>query len=132
VKPAAVETRTCHGFDLFINPAEDILDEEVILGGLSILFAGMVVLVPVLGITLRLAIKPFFDTWAEIQRGRSDSERNALLERQIDLLETELQQVQQVLGSLVEAQEFQRKLADPTPDTAGLVGRTGMESITRA
>lgn len=92
---------------------EDTLDEDIILGGLSILFGGLVVLVPVLGFTLRLAIKPFFDTWAEIQRGRGPNDHTALLERQVELLESELQQVQQVLGSLVEAQEFQRKLTEP-------------------
>jgi hypothetical protein len=99
------------------------VDEEVILGGLSILFAGMVVLVPVLGLTLRLAIKPFFDTWAEIQRARNVSQENALLERQVEVLESELQQVQQVLGTLVEAQEFQRKLADHASDAGRVSGR---------
>ena len=97
--------------------------EDVILGGLSILFAGMVVLVPVLGFTLRLAIKPFFDTWAEIQRGRTDTQRNARLERQVELLEAELQQVQQTLGSLVEAQEFQRQLTESASSVAIPAGR---------
>ena len=32
------------------------MDEEIILGGMAILFAGMVVLVPVLGLTLRFAM----------------------------------------------------------------------------
>ena len=91
------------------------MNEEIILGGMSILFTGMVVLVPVLGMTLRLAIKPFFDTWAEIQRGRLANEQIATLERQVSLLESELQQVQHVLGSVVEAQDFSRRLADSRP-----------------
>lgn len=89
------------------------MDEDIILGGLSILFAGLVVLVPVLGFTLRLAIKPFFDSWAEIQRNRLANDQHVQLERQVNLLETEMHHVQDVLRSLVEAQDFQRQLADP-------------------
>lgn len=91
------------------------MNEDVILGGMSILFAGMVVLVPVLGLTLRLAIKPFFDTWAEIQRGRVSNDQIAVLERQVSLLESELQQVQHILGSVVDAQDFSRRLAESRP-----------------
>ena len=89
------------------------MDEDIILGGISILFTGMVVLVPVLGLTLRFAIKPFFDTWAEIQRGRPSSEQETLLARQVGLLEGELQEVQRTLQTLVDAQDFQRQLANP-------------------
>ena len=89
------------------------MDEDIILGGMAILFAGMVVLVPVLGLTLRFAIKPFFDTWADIQRGQLRRGQESLEARQITLLEAELQQVQSQLRQVVEAQEFQRQLADP-------------------
>lgn len=89
------------------------MDEDIILGGMAILFAGMVVLVPVLGLTLRFAIKPFFDTWADIQRGQLRRDHESLEARQISLLEAELQQVQSQLRQVVEAQEFQRQLADP-------------------
>lgn len=129
MKPPPTGVRTSVGPCLLIIPPEDTLEEDIILGGLSILFGGLVILVPVLGITLRLAIKPFFDTWAQIQRGRTDTQRNALLERQVELLETELQQVQQVLGSLVEAQDFQRKLADPAPEVARRIGRDSLDGL---
>lgn len=99
------------------------MSEEIILGGLSILFTGMVVLVPVLGMTLRLAIKPFFDTWAEIQRSRLANDQVEVLERQVSLLEAELQQVQQVLGSIVDAEDFDRRLAAPSEATAAMAGR---------
>ena len=88
------------------------MNEDIILGGMAILFTGLVVLVPVLGMTLRLAIKPFFDTWAEIQRSRVATDQIAVLERQVSLLESELQQVQHVLGSVVDAQDFNRRLAE--------------------
>ena len=89
------------------------MDEEIILGGMAILFAGMVVLVPVLGLTLRFAIKPFFDTWAEIQRGQLRADHDSSQTRQINLLEAELQQVQNTLRAVVETQEFQRQLESP-------------------
>lgn len=100
------------------------MDEDIILGGLAILFAGMVVLVPVLGLTLRFAIKPFFDTWAEIQRGRIESEHTHLLERQVNQLETELQQVQLALRAVAETQEFQSQLASPRLEQGALAPRS--------
>jgi hypothetical protein len=100
------------------------MDEDIILGGMAILFAGMVVLVPVLGLTLRFAIKPFFDTWADIQRGQIRGEQESLQTRQINLLEAELQQVQTALRSVVEAQDFQRQLADPVASFEARPGRT--------
>ena len=100
------------------------MDEDIILGGMAILFAGMVVLVPVLGLTLRFAIKPFFDTWADIQRGQLRRDQDSLEARQITLLEAELQQVQSQLRQVVEAQEFQRQLADPVASYEALPGRT--------
>jgi hypothetical protein len=89
------------------------VNEDIILGGLSILFTGMVVLVPVLGLTIRFAIKPFFDSWVEIQRGRVAMEEDRLLARQVSLMEGELQEVQRTLQTLVEGQDFQRQLAAP-------------------
>lgn len=91
------------------------MQEDIILGGLSILFTGLVVLVPVLGLTLRFAIKPFFDTWAEIQRSRVNDDHSDLLARQVSLLELELQEVQRTLQSVTDSQDFQRRLADPDP-----------------
>lgn len=91
------------------------MDEDIILGGLTILFTGMVVLIPVLGLTLRFAIKPFFDAWAEIQRGRVSRDQHTLLERQVGLLETELQEVQRTLDAVVASQDFSRQLANPDP-----------------
>jgi hypothetical protein len=89
------------------------LDEDIILGGLSILFTGMVVLVPVLGLTLRFAIKPFFDSWLEVQRGRVAIDQDSLLARQVGVLEGELQEVQRTLQAVVDGQDFQRQLANP-------------------
>jgi hypothetical protein len=89
------------------------VQEDIILGGLSILFTGLVVLVPVFGLTLRFAIKPFFDTWAEIQRSRVNDDHSDLLARQVSLLELELPDVQRTLQSVTDSQDFQRRLADP-------------------
>lgn len=89
------------------------MNEDIILGGMAILFSGMVVLVPVLGLTLRFAIKPFFDSWAEIQRSQLRGAHDSVQARQISLLEAELQQVQDALRAVQEAQDFQRQLADP-------------------
>src|SRR5688572_5972792 len=92
-------TRRPRGAQRFTFIGEVSMQEDIILGGMAILFAGMVVLVPVLGLTLRFAIKPFFDTWAEIQRNQVRGDQDSLQARQISLLELELDQVQQALRS---------------------------------
>ena len=84
----------------------------IFVGALAVLLGGMAVLVPIFGLTLRFAIKPLIETWAEVQRGRSSADNTALLERQIGVLEMELQQVQHAIRALSEGQEFQRQLAE--------------------
>ena len=89
------------------------MNPDLIVGSLAVIFVGLVVLVPVLGLTLRFAIKPFFDSWIEIQRARVATDRENLHERQLSLLDSEMQQMQSMLRSMMEAQEFQRQLQNP-------------------
>lgn len=80
---------------------------------LAVLLGGMIVLVPVLGLTARFALRPTLEAWIRLKSDPTLSDQVQLLNRQVALLESELQHVQQTTQSLLEAQEFQRRLQNP-------------------
>ena len=79
-------------------------------GILAILLAGIIVLVPVFGLMLRFALRPAIEAWMKLRSENAAPEHTQLLSRQISLLESEIQQMQQTLERLVEVQDFQRQL----------------------
>lgn len=84
-------------------------------GILAILLTGIIILVPVFGLTLRFALRPVVEAWTKIRSESVLPQHTELLSRQISLLEAELQQVQQTLQHLVEAQDFQHQLNSERP-----------------
>lgn len=84
-------------------------------GILAILLTGIIILVPVFGLTLRFALRPAIEAWTKLRSESAAPQHTELLSRQISLLETELQQVQQTLQHLVEIQDFQRQLSSERP-----------------
>lgn len=91
------------------------MNQEIIFamtGVLAVLLAGLVVLIPVLGLTIRFALRPLVDAWVQLRKDGAIETETDLLRRQVHLLETELQQMQHSVQSLTEAQEFQRRLEE--------------------
>lgn len=89
------------------------MDEDIIyafVAVLAVLLAGIAVLVPVIGFTLRFALRPVIDSWARLHAPQPPTDQSELLRRQMDLLEAEVQQIQHTVQSLSEAQDFQRRL----------------------
>lgn len=62
------------------------MDEAV----LAVLMVGLIVLVPVAGITARFALKPLIDSIIRVAEVRRPGEEVRLLERRVALLEQEL------------------------------------------
>ena len=81
-------------------------------GVLAVLLGGLVVLIPVLGLTIRFALRPLVDAWIQLRKDGALESETDLLRRQVHLLESELQQMQHSVQSLTEAQEFQRRLEE--------------------
>lgn len=79
-------------------------------GLLAVLLGGIVVLVPVVGLTARYALRPMVDSWAKVKTNPTLESQNELLARQVALLEAEIQHLQTTVHGLVEGQEFQRAL----------------------
>lgn len=78
-------------------------------GILAIVFSGLIVLVPVAGITARFALRPIIQSLREMKSlaepGATDS-----LERRIAALESQLANLDESVERLAQAQEFDRQL----------------------
>ncbi|HEV2149111.1 MAG TPA: hypothetical protein VGR37_17015 [Longimicrobiaceae bacterium] len=85
------------------------MDEDII----AILVGGLIVLVPIAGITARLALKPLLESVIRIAEMRRSTEEVRILERRVTLLEQELNGVRGEMHALTEQKEFDRKLSEP-------------------
>lgn len=74
-------------------------------------FAGAAVLIPILALSARFALKPVMETWMKLRQGETTDQDKIMQDRRIALLEAELQSVQQQLQQRLDAQAFERKLA---------------------
>lgn len=84
----------------------------LVLGALGI----SIVLVPVIGLTARFALKPVVEALARVFEVRGEDEALRILERRLDLQEQELVMLHQTMRSLSEARDFDRRLGAPAPD----------------
>lgn len=90
------------------------------LNGLVAVILGIsVVLIPVIGLTARYALKPFVETLARFFDNRELGETVQILERRMGLLEHQLDSMDASLKQLVEVTDFHRALGSPGgPGTA--------------
>jgi len=70
----------------------------------------LVVLIPVAGITARIALKPIMESWAKYRELRGDNESVHLLEQRISLIEQQLYNIDRSVQKLVEDSDFRRQL----------------------
>lgn len=73
-------------------------------------FAFLIVVVPLLGLTARLAIKPMVDAIVRLRESFAHGGGGGVVERRILQLEDELQQLRREVHRLAEAEAFQREL----------------------
>lgn len=90
------------------------MDEDILI----ILMSGLVVLVPVAGLTLRFALKPMVDSIARLLEARNGSAARSLeaidlVDKRLALLEQELQLLRGEVQQLDERNEFYEKLTGP-------------------
>lgn len=86
--------------------------EPVDLVGLVAVIMGVsVVLIPVMGLTARFALKPTVETLAKFFDVRGNEEVVALLERRVALLEQHIEHVESTVERLGETHDFDRQLS---------------------
>lgn len=73
-----------------------------------------IVLVPVIGVTARLALAPTVKALTGIFEGRNTNQTIEILERRMELQEQETEVLRAALRAITEAQEFERRLAAPS------------------
>jgi len=77
-----------------------------------------IVLVPVIGLTARFALKPVVEALGKVFESRSLDENVRILERRVELQEQQIDALQSSLQQLTDARDFERQLAAPRPGDA--------------
>ncbi|MGE0161114.1 MAG: hypothetical protein AB7T31_17085 [Gemmatimonadales bacterium] len=76
-----------------------------------------IVLVPVIGLTARFALKPAVEALAKLFENRQLDETVRILERRVELQEHQIESLQSAVQQLSDARDFERALAAPrAPD----------------
>ena len=97
--------------------------QPIDLTALLAVFMGVsVVLVPVIGITARFALKPTVEALSRFFEKRGSDEAISILERRMALIEQQVESIDTNVQKLVDAAEFDRKLAAPPQSAAQISG----------
>ncbi len=91
------------------------------LTALLAVFMGIsIVLIPVLGITARFALKPTVEALSRFFDRKGDEEVVSILERRMALMEQQIESIEANVHRLVEMNEFHHELQSPAKDQAQL------------
>lgn len=82
-------------------------------GMLAILLTGLIVFVPLAGLTMRFALKPLIDSLIRVVEARRPAQDLALLERRLALVEHELSLLRGRSGDLAAAGQDPQRLTAP-------------------
>ena len=102
--------------------------QPIDLTALLAVFMGVsVVLVPVIGITARFALKPTVEALSRFFEKRGSDEAISILERRMALIEQQVESIDTNVKRLVETAEFDQKLAAPPPRPTQISGPSSDE-----
>jgi hypothetical protein len=96
------------------------MDLAILIPLLGIFFGGLIVLVPVIGITARIALRPMMDGWARYREMKGNDESVLLLERRMALMEEHLNSIDRSVQMLLDDSDFRRRLETGSPAPAAL------------
>lgn len=77
---------------------------------ISVIMGISIVLIPVIGLTARFALKPTVEAFSRVFEGKGRDETLRMLERRVALLEQQLDATESALGRLQEASAFEAQL----------------------
>jgi hypothetical protein len=89
-----------------------------IIGLTAVVIGGLAVLIPVAGITARIALRPIVEAMARYREMQGADDGVVLLERRIGLMEQQLDGMDRSLRVLVEDADFRRRLEATSPASA--------------
>ena len=106
--------------------AQDILPID--LTALLAVFMGVsIVLIPVIGLTARFALKPTVEALSRFFDKKGSDEAISILERRMALIEQQVESIDTNVQKLVETAEFDRELVAPPQSTAQISGPSSGE-----
>jgi len=109
-----------------LDVAQEILPID--LTALLAVFMGIsIVLIPVLGITARFALKPTVEALSRFFDKKGSDEAVSILERRMALIEQQVESIDSNVKRLVETAEFDQKLAAPPPSPTQISGPSSDE-----
>jgi hypothetical protein len=98
--------------------------EPIDLTGLVAVVLGcLMLLIPIAGLTARFALKPVVEAIARVRDTQNSRQAMDLLERRLDLMEHQLQQLDSSVSRIGDEMEFLRQLANPEAARAVTGGR---------
>lgn len=77
---------------------------------IAVIMGTSIVLIPVIGLTARFALKPTVEALSRVFEGRSKDETVLMLERRVALLEQQVDAVEGSVGRLAETSNFDAQL----------------------
>lgn len=86
----------------------------------AVIMGVSIVLIPVMGLTARFALKPFVESLGHFFQGKNVEESVRILERRMSLLEQQIESMDGTLRRLAEISEFNDELRGAR--TAGRLG----------
>ena len=102
--------------------------QPIDLTALLAVFMGVsVVLVPVIGITARFALKPTVEALSRFFEKRGSDEAISILERRMALIEQQVESIDTNVQRLVETADFDQKLAASPPSPTQISGPSADE-----
>jgi len=94
---------------------------------LSVFMGISVVLIPVLGITARFALKPTVEALSRFFDRKGSDETISILERRMALMEQQLESIESNVQRLTDTTEFDQKLAERSQGPAQLTESSSEE-----
>ena len=88
---------------------------ELLIPILAILVGGTIVIIPLLGLTARFALRPLAESWGLLRDAPVADERMQRMERRISLLEEQVQVLERENARILEDADFRRRLDAPRP-----------------
>jgi hypothetical protein len=92
------------------------------IGLTAVVMGSLTVLIPIAGITARIALKPIVEAMARYRELKGADDTVSLLERRMSLMEEQLHGMDRSLRLLVEDADFRRRLEMSAPVSAAALG----------
>lgn len=93
-----------------------------LIGLFAVVMGGLAVLIPIAGLTARVALKPIVEAMAHYRELKGEDASVNLLERRMSLMEQQLHGMDRSLQMLVEDADFRRRLEASAPVSAAALG----------